>query len=366
MRTLTEGKLITSAIVFYQLASGAAGRVPVPVSVLQQQADAIVVATISQLVDPKPALEIVQLQVQQILKGHITATNLSVQLMPSPTVYVKPGVLPASAVGQKGVWFLQLGIGGYQAMPFVNGVVTEHDFFFPNNDPPNLAAPIGTINQQLLMYVIRWYLSLANPSGSDDALLFNNTEADPQDALVVLNELISASSPAHHAVGLAASIQLGSDAAISALATELSSLGSNPKLFQILTAIGQNYKLDGSASITSLQQLIGPGIPGMDAAVAAALRKISTRQVAPLMAQLLSSPDTDAQRRAAAFFGYYSLFADKSGNIADANLTIGPFATADTRAYTPRSNSSLSAAQYAEFWKTWWFQNKSSLGFSAP
>jgi len=84
------------------------------------------------------------------------------------------------------------------------------------------------------------------------------------------------------------------------------------------------------------------------------------------MAQLLSSPDTNAQLGAAAFFGYYSLFADKNGNLAEANLTIGPFAMADTRAYTPRSGSSLTPAQYAEFWKTWWSQNKSSLGFTAP
>jgi HEAT repeat protein len=194
-------------------------------------------------------------------------------------------------------------------------------------------------------------------------LLFNNAEADPQDALTALRQLVSSSSPPHHAVGLAASIQLGSDAAISALAAELPSLGSNPKLFQILTAIGLYYQPNGNASLAPLQQLIASGVPGMDAAVAAALGKINTKQVAPVMAQLLSSPDTNAQLAAAAFFGYYSLFADKNGNIGDANLAVGPFATADTQAYTPRSNSPLTAAQVAEFWKTWWSQNKFSLGF---
>ncbi|HUA87163.1 MAG TPA: hypothetical protein VMB85_25075, partial [Bryobacteraceae bacterium] len=87
------------------------------------------------------------------------------------------------------------------------------------------------------------------------------------------------------------------------------------------------------------------------------------KQVAPVMAQLLSSTDTGAQLGAAAFFGFYTMFADKHGNIVSANLAIGPFATADTRAYTPSGISPLSATQYVEFWKTWWSQNKSSLGF---
>ena len=60
----------------YDLAARADLRVPVPVNVLQQQADAIVVATITQLTDPRPALEIVQLQVRQVLQGQVTSTNL--------------------------------------------------------------------------------------------------------------------------------------------------------------------------------------------------------------------------------------------------------------------------------------------------
>ena len=102
-----------------------------PVSVLQQQADAIVIATITQLADPQPALEIVEAQVQQVLQGQVTSTNLSIRLTPSPNLYVKPGVLPPSAVGQKGLWFLQSGASGYQAVPLVKGLVTEHDFFLP-------------------------------------------------------------------------------------------------------------------------------------------------------------------------------------------------------------------------------------------
>jgi len=241
MHKVTKSALVISVAILCQLAARADVRAPVPISVLQQQADVIVIATITQLADPRPALEIVELQVRQVLQGQVTSTNLSVQLMPSPNLYIKSGVLAPSAVGQKGLWFLHSGASGYQAVPLVKGLVTEHDFFLPNNDPSTLAPPTGTINQQLLTSVIRWYLGLANPSGYDDGRLFNNTEADPQDALVVLNQLISSTSLPHHAVGLAAAIQLGSDPAISAIAAELASLGSNPKLFQVLTAISQYY-----------------------------------------------------------------------------------------------------------------------------
>ena len=109
MQKPKKGLLVIFAILVHQLSARADVRVPVPVNVLQQQADAIVVATITQLADPGPALEIVQLQVQRVLQGQVTSTNLSVQLMPSPSIYVTPGVLPASAVGQKGLWFSAMG-----------------------------------------------------------------------------------------------------------------------------------------------------------------------------------------------------------------------------------------------------------------
>ena len=46
----------------------------------------------------------------------------------------------------------------------------------------------------------------------------------------------------------------------------------------------------------------GATIPGIHKAISMTLRMNGTREVLPLMAQLLDSPDPDAQLRAAAYF----------------------------------------------------------------
>ncbi|HEX5432058.1 MAG TPA: hypothetical protein VFW83_08835 [Bryobacteraceae bacterium] len=142
---------------------------------------------------------------------------------------------------------------------------------------------------------------------------------------------------------------------------------SSPKFFYICRAIGLYYKPHNESSISVLKQLVDlhSSAPGLDDAVASALRKIGTKDIVPVVAELLDSQDPQAQLRAASFFGFYSLFADAKGDVVQGNLVKGPFATADTRQYTPRSGSSLTPSQYASFWKTWWLQNSSRLGFAA-
>ena len=101
---------------------------------------------------------------------------------------------------------------------------------------------------------------------------------------------------------------------------------------------------------------------GVDVAAAAALAKIRTKEVLPAMAELLDSKDPQAQLRAASFFGLFTLFADKHGNMPEGGPR-GPFCTPQTRAYMPRRDSTLTPAEYAEFWKGWWSDNQGALDF---
>jgi hypothetical protein len=93
---------------------------------------------------------------------------------------------------------------------------------------------------------------------------------------------------------------------------------------------------------SALQRLIAlhAGVPGLDVATAAALRKIGTKAVAPAMAQLLESGDPQAQLAAASFFGTYSLLADANGDFPDSG-PVGTFTTAETKQFTFRTNSAL-------------------------
>ena len=128
-------------------------------------------------------------------------------------------------------------------------------------------------------------------------------------------------------------------------------------------------------AVSAFEKLIGlhSEIPGFDRAIGTAFVSIanattaagsplSTKAVLPGMVGLLDSKDPNAQIRAASFMGYYSLFADKNGNITGSGIK-GPFVTADTQQFTPSNVSTLTAAQYAGFWKVWWTQNQAKLGF---
>ncbi|HEX5430973.1 MAG TPA: hypothetical protein VFW83_03340 [Bryobacteraceae bacterium] len=340
-------------------------RKDVPLTVLRQRADVIVLATATQVGRNNPTSETVQLQVQRVLQGQAQSSLLSVQLKPPPQL---PGIsLPSSAVGQLGIWFLKNGSDGYNVLPLVDGLYIQTEFFLPVNDSATATPPAGTVDQQLLAYLVRWYLSVPNPGPYEDRRLLSSLDAaSRQDALAAIPGLLSSISLAHRTVGLAAAIHLGLPDALAVLQADIPKLSSSSKLFQIIQAI-QTYRPAGTSSIAPLQRLIEShaGVPGLDVAVGGVLRRIGTRAIAPAMAELLDSKDPNAQLLAATFFGTYSLFADANGNFPDSG-PVGPFATADTRQFTPQSNSGVTPAMYAEFWKTWWTQNYARLGFSAP
>jgi hypothetical protein len=103
----------------------------------------------------------------------------------------------------------------------------------------------------------------------------------------------------------------------------------------------------------------------MDSAAGSLLQRIGGKVILPIMAQLLDSPDPDAQLRTASFFASFALFADKDGSIAGTGAA-GPFYSELARAQMPRRNSRETPTQYAQFWKNWWRENYSKLGFSNP
>jgi hypothetical protein len=128
-------------------------------------------------------------------------------------------------------------------------------------------------------------------------------------------------------------------------------------------ALAVRYQPHGAASIPALKQIIDQhsAVPGIDAAAGSALSKIVVRQTLPVMAELLNSSDPTAQLRAASFFSLFTLFADSSGNVSGGG-PMGPFATDQTRQYTPRANSGITPQQYSAFWQQWWAQNHNVFG----
>lgn len=210
-----------------------------------------------------------------------------------------------------GVWFLKEGPGAYQILPRVRFSYRAIDLFLPMTELGDLGLWSGALDDLLLRLQVRWYESIESPTG-----------------------------------------------------LELSVLRSNPRFGLILGAIGM-YPKDTSW-IPLLQRLarLHTDGPGVDLAVAGALRKIGTKAVLPAMADLLDSKDPAAKLAAASFFGVFTLLADAQGEIRD-SAPIGPYATEQTRAFTPKAGTSIAASDYARWWKIWWSANHDRLALPA-
>jgi len=251
-------------------------------------------------------------------------------------------------------------------------IVPNQDHFLPVSTSLPAPDPTSTISQQLLSYLVGWYQGLPQPDSDDDAKLLASFDPGRVDMRVInLQDLLTAAAPltgsvvlSQHVIGLAISIRLGSGDALSSVASELGSIGLNPEFPSIAGSISyySPYDAPGIAILASLASLHST-IAGLDNSIAVALGPVSSRTVVPIMATLLDSSDPTAQSRAASYLARYSVFADSQGNFPSTG-PIGPFSTALTLQYTPRTGSGLATADYVSFWKGWWTSNQAALGFS--
>ena len=219
-----------------------------------------------------------------------------------------------------------------------------------------------SLGQEILSVLVDRYDRVNSPSFDDDQrVLVSFDHSTREDATAVQTVMLASPKSSLHVLALISGIRMGADWAVTATAKEFEQLRSSSKLPLLVSALSTYYRPGGVDSISSLRQLISlrTDLPGMDAAAGAALSRIRSKAVLPVMALLLDSLDPEAQLRAAGYFGYYALFAAADGTIGS---TTGPLSTAATRENTPRSGAARSAAEYAAFWKVRWTRNRATLG----
>jgi len=347
----------------------------VPIETLGQRADIVVLASVANVLPHQPAGPSIQLNVERWIKGQTGASSLIVAV---PVFQHEPPTASTSPflTGQRGIFFVTSGASGpaYQLLPMASGdIVADRDQFLPVSPSAPAPDPTSAISQQLVSYLVGWYQGLSQPDPDEDLKLLAGFDPGRVDMHVVsLQDLLTAAAPlagsvvlSQHVIGLAISIRLGSDDALSSVAKELGSIGLNPKFPAITGSISyySPYDAPGIAILASLAFLHST-IAGLDNSIAVALGPVSSRTVVPIMATLLDSSDPTAQGRAASYFARYSLLADSQGNFPSTG-PIGPFSTALTLQYTPRAGSAMATADYVSFWKGWWTSNQSALGFSS-
>ncbi len=356
--------------------------VPLSVTVAQQQADVIAFATLEGgSAETKSVLHL-QLRIIRTIKGESGPLLITADLVPSGMMVrsapAPKDLVPTYLIGTMGLWFLKENRGSYRVIPLASGDFIQDEAFLPlySSELPDPATPIPGLASSDSTTRVVWsalissYLSTPSSKRTmvDHILGASLFSAKRQEALAVVDALIASGSAEAEVVGLSAAIGLGSDDALAVLAREAPTLQSDPTFPRITGALLMSYKPNGESSITPLRKLTALHLNSIrfDEAVASALSKIGTKAVLPAMVELLDSPDKNARLRAARFFGEYTLFADAKGDMPAPNRTptIGPWWNSATELHMLGNDPSMTADEYASFWKAWWIQNRAKIGFT--
>jgi len=301
-----------------------------------------------------------QLNVIQVIKGSSASQMLQAAIVSSRKPCFAAGgsgpgpcfSLSADMPVSTGIWFLKSVEGAWEIIPkqLHGPLITYDDLFLPLTGNPGAVPAPGALDDRLLAYEVRWFQSLADPDiHSIDEPFYscfqdrNSQSPTQQQVLRAIAPLIASRYPGQHAAGLVLALRFDSVDAMNQVVNELPALRSNPRFPEILSAIGSappGGKKD-PRFVVPLRQLIAlhADVPGLDAAMAAALYRTGTRETWPLLGELLESKDAYAQTVAARTLGILVPAQEAPGN--DPRL---PYEVA--------------------FWKAWWAGNRARLGFA--
>ena len=254
--------------------------------------------------------------------------------------------------GLTGIWFLKSTDTGYQIQPRNPAAGSADELFLPLTGPPDPVPAPDKLDEALLKYLVRWFQALVGPEPRLDERLFagfqpwGTVPPSEQQTLTAVAPLIDSPYPGQHAAGLVVALRAGSADAMAQVVNELSALRSNPRFFEIVSAVGENKD---PSWIAPFRQLIAlhADVPGLDAAAAGSLYRIGPQETLPLVAELLNSKDPGAQM------------------IAVKTLAIWiPAGTLDNAKYYPgmKADPSPTTPEFVAYWKTWWSQNRAHLG----
>lgn len=364
--------LLVAALGLGAWASVAVGQITVPIAELAQEANIAAIATVEQAREtpgataPERTLT-VQLRLGQVLSGRPSSTTVVATL--AEKCYMGGGgpghtcVSPSGMAGLTGLWLLKATDSGYQIVPIERLTHEPEGLFLPLRTPLN-ALQGEDLESILMAYAVRWIQSVDRSTyPANDEEVYGAfgplTQARPnqEHVLAAIAPLLASNLPWQHAMGLVIALRAESADAMTQVVNEVSTLRLNPRFDEIMFAIGAypTGGVPGSKSpqwVAPIARLIAmPEIPGMDASLAGALYRIGTPETWPLIAAVLDSKDPTAQMIAVRTI---------------AMRVPRAMATAETQRFLPGMPGSPGpTAEYVEFWKAWWMQNRAALGFKA-
>ena len=252
----------------------ASGQMNPPITTLGDSADIVAIARLQDINEAGGTASvnvIVQIAVTKYLKGQSPSLNLVASIPAQGRRALGPMVMPRSAIGTVGIWFLKAGPDGYQILPRNRISYQEGDLYLPLTDT---STPAGTttLDQQLIAYLVRWYQSLSPPTARDDfAFLISFEPGEPhnvtaQQVLSAVAPLIASDSQSQQLTGLIAALRVGSIPAMQTVMANMQTLSRSARFFDVI--MGISFYPKDVTWIPVMQQLaeMHTTVQGMDAA----------------------------------------------------------------------------------------------------
>jgi hypothetical protein len=346
---------------------------------LEQNADLIVVATASGTFQAGSAGEI-SLQVARVVKGDpaLAGGVVSVSIANGTPNALQPGAT-ITATGS-GLWFLQNSSSAWLLLPAVQGSAQLNMAFFPESAGPILSvyaySPAAALSDKIASEIC----SAVEGANGSLLLQFYGLQSGLLDQLnspvIVLHyqRMSTSGSAQQQILGLSGLIREGNGTALAAAAQAASAFEPYPAENGILLrSIRDYFRAADASSIATVGQIaVSSANPrAFREADAHALAAIHSIETLPYLATLLDDPDSILQVEGIGGLGAFAngLPAQTSAGVPSlAYLQLppnAPYRTADTLANFALGSSATqqNQASYLSFWKQWWTDERTALGF---
>jgi hypothetical protein len=352
---------------------------PASIKRLSENADLIAVATSLQGAQVGSQVSFV-LAIERVLKGSV---------LPGATVHASwtttddPGALQMQLLAVRGLWFLKSdGGSNYNIMPTAVGHATINDvcvsvpagdvrarFAYTNSMavPDKIALELAASAEAVANGEIKSLL-LIRPASSG---------ASPGGLTTAHRLLVQSSVPRTRAIGYQGLLLQNDRSALEEVEQQATSLAQANAVALIAASIGDNYRNADPAGIAVLGRMAtaGPRSPLLPfkSSAARALAWIHSRESLPILAEMLSDPDSAIRTYGV---GGLAMFANNEPSQAASSLSTAPAApiyqpwyrTSETASHSTMSAQILvqHEAEYIGFWTKWWQDNQADIIVGLP
>lgn len=347
---------------------------------LAQSADLIVVGSASGTFQAGATANF-SLQVSRVVKGDskLAGSVIAVQWANGNPSTMQAGTTITAA--GSGLWFLQRSSSAWLLSPVMQGSVPLNMTFFPTSLGAVLSAytysPAASLSDKIASEVCS---AIESANGGYNFQLYSlqygllDQLRSPVVALFY-QRMSNSTTTQQRMLGLSGLIRGGSATALVAAAQAASAIGGYPMENGILLlSIRDYFRAADANSIAVLGRAAvdstNPSLAFREAA-AHALAAIHTAGTLLYLATLLDDPDTNFRIEAIGGMGAFAngLPVQTAAGVPSlANLQLpasAPYKTAETIANFAMARQAIEQkeASYLSFWKAWWAQQRTSLGY---